>query len=58
LIHVDPFDPRDWPRDEPEDVCYLHLSSRIDCYAILDRIDYEWAKGLASAGPFLLRAAV
>jgi len=55
---TDPFDPRDWPRDEPEDVCYLHLSSRIDCYAILDRIDYEWAKGLASAGPFLLRAAV
>jgi len=29
-------------------VCYLHLSSRIDCYAILDRIDYEWAKGLGS----------
>lgn len=48
MIDADPFDPTTWDREQPEDVCYLHLSSRIDCYAVLDRQDYEWAKAFGS----------
>lgn len=35
------------PASEPE-TCYLSLSDRIDCYAILDREDYEWARAIGS----------
>lgn len=38
------FDPRSWTIEKDDDVCYLNLSNRIDCYCKLDRIDYEWAK--------------
>lgn len=38
------FDPTAWAIEKDNDVCYLSLSSRIDCYCTLDRIDYEWAK--------------
>lgn len=30
--------------EAPDAVAFLQLSSRIDCYCILDRQDYEWAK--------------
>lgn len=38
------FDPRSWPVQKDEDVCYISLSNRIDCTAIVNKIDYEWAK--------------
>lgn len=45
-IPPDPFDPNTLPIEQPDDVCYIHLSDRIDCYVMLDRQDYEWAKHL------------
>jgi hypothetical protein len=48
VIHVDPFDPRDWPVPQPEDTCFISLSSRVDCHAIVDRVDYEWALAVGS----------
>lgn len=54
MIHVatldgqqlDPFDPRSWVEPRPDDAVHLHLSDRVDCYVILDRQDYEWARHL------------
>lgn len=40
---LDPFDPRGWDEAEPA-VCYLHLSDRVDLYAIVDPEDYAWAR--------------
>ena len=41
------FDPRFWPSDpSPDETVCLQLSDRIDCYCLLDRQDYEWARGL------------
>lgn len=48
LLSADPFDPTHWAEDDAEDVAYLHLSDRTDCYAILDRQDYEWARSFRS----------
>lgn len=45
---VDWFDPGNWPvlmpEKKPDDVCFLQLSDRTDCYCTLDRQDYEWAR--------------
>lgn len=39
------FDPRLWPSEPPADFpALLQLSDRIDCYCLLDRQDYEWAR--------------
>lgn len=40
---LDFFDPRGWDEPEPGP-CYLHLSDRVDIYAIVDPVDYEWAR--------------
>lgn len=39
---LDPFDPRTWC--EPAGPCYLQLSERTDCYALVDPEDYAWAR--------------
>jgi hypothetical protein len=41
VIHVDPFDPNLIAAPQ---VCFLQLSDRFDVYAMLDPIDYEWAR--------------
>jgi hypothetical protein len=41
---LDDFDPNTFYIEKDSDICYLSLSNRVDCYCILDRIDYEWAK--------------
>ncbi|EIZ87133.1 hypothetical protein WYO_0170 [Methylobacterium sp. GXF4] len=52
MIHVDPklladpFDPNTFDPELLDDACFIHLSDRIDCYAIVDRQDYEWARHL------------
>lgn len=42
------FAPDTLPAGDNGGPCYLSLSDRIDCYAILDRCDYEWARSLGS----------
>lgn len=38
------FDPTTWPVERRNDVFYIYLSNRVDCYCILDRVDYNWAR--------------